>query len=941
MTLKPWREIARPHRDVLEGTFQQSEFAADISQVANGKASLEYQDAKQFFARTFITEGMKLLLMSVARRLAGLGGDPVIQLQTAFGGGKTHTMLAVYHLATREVSTSELEGIPPILDEVGVTDLPRAKVAVLDGISLSPSQELVKQSGQKVTTLWGELAFQLLGQEGLEMIQSAHEEGTSPGKELMIQLLERAAPCVILMDELVAYLRQFEPSRVYRAGTFDSNLTFIQALTEAMKAVPNALLLASLPESELEVGGTMGKRALESLEKYFARVESVWKPVATEEAFEIVRRRLFETAGDRDRIEETCREFVELYKSHSSKFPHETQNHHYFERLCNSYPIHPEVFDRLYEDWSTLDKFQRTRGVLQYMAIVINKLWNNSNADAMIMPGSIAMDDSTVRTKSIHYLPQGWEPVIESEVDGPRSEAHDIDSRDTRFGSVHAAKRAMRTIFLGSAPAASHQNIRGIQSERILLGAAQPQQTLAVFEDVLKRLRDKLQYLYADQDRYWLDTKPNLRREMESRKRGVSDADELIPLLRKELSKLISTSQVIRYTHVFVSSNDVPDEIGQGLRLVVLPLDAKYSRAADSKAQDIALNILENRGDQGRQRRNRLLFLAPDSDSVMRLKDAARTYLAWKSIVSDIQGERINLDAFQTRQARAEETKFGGILRQSIKDTYKWLMSPYERQTGDRFELEWDCEQISTSGSNIAQSIEAKIIESEWVITSWSPQVLKMHLDRWYFKNEVVQKNAQTIFQDTTQYLYMPRVLNEGVFTQTLAAGLSSQDYFAYASGQDGDRYQGFIFGGSAFLTMDTQSLIIERSHAQQYLSKIESEEEGREIDSQSTNEDIGQEIYDTGSSTPSLPPSSRPISNNRYKHYTGIVELNANSSKVDFMEIYEEIIEKLTADPNIRVSVSVEIRAESSEGFTEKTIRSIRENSRTLSFRIADFEED
>ncbi|HBV3308320.1 TPA: ATP-binding protein, partial [Klebsiella pneumoniae] len=112
MSLKPWREIARPHRDVLEGTFKQSEFAADITQVANGKAPREYQDAEQFFARTFITEGMRLLLGSVAERLTGKGGDPVIQLQTAFGGGKTHTMLAVYHLASRNVSTDRLQGIP-------------------------------------------------------------------------------------------------------------------------------------------------------------------------------------------------------------------------------------------------------------------------------------------------------------------------------------------------------------------------------------------------------------------------------------------------------------------------------------------------------------------------------------------------------------------------------------------------------------------------------------------------------------------------------------------------------------------------------------------------------------------------------------------------------------------------------------------------------------
>ena len=138
--MKPWREIAVPHPDVLEGTFLQSEFAADITAVHTGKATPEYQDATAFFQRTFITEGMGLLLTSVAQRLNGQGGDPVIQLQTAFGGGKTHTMLAVYHLATRQCPLKDLPGIPDLLDHAGIMDVPKARVVVLDGTARAPGQ---------------------------------------------------------------------------------------------------------------------------------------------------------------------------------------------------------------------------------------------------------------------------------------------------------------------------------------------------------------------------------------------------------------------------------------------------------------------------------------------------------------------------------------------------------------------------------------------------------------------------------------------------------------------------------------------------------------------------------------------------------------------------------------------------------------------------------
>ena len=241
MSLKPWREIARPHKDVLEGSFQQSEFAADITAVATGTAPPEYQNAENFFARTFITEGMRLLLISVAQRLAGSGGDPVIQLQTSFGGGKTHTMLAVLHLAAREVSTDRLEGVPQLLDEAQISNLPAAKVAVLDGIAMSVSQG--KQHGDIcASTLWGEMAFQLFGAEGYELVAASDRDGTAPGKDVLVELLTKTAPCVVLIDELQKFFSDLTPGKSLNAGTYEANLKFVQALTEAFKLVPNAIL---------------------------------------------------------------------------------------------------------------------------------------------------------------------------------------------------------------------------------------------------------------------------------------------------------------------------------------------------------------------------------------------------------------------------------------------------------------------------------------------------------------------------------------------------------------------------------------------------------------------------------------------------------------------------------------------------------------------------
>ncbi len=943
MNIKPWREIARPHKDVLQGAFKQSEFAADISLVAGGAAPPEYQDAEKFFARTFITEGMRLLLISVARRVAGQGGDPVIQLQTAFGGGKTHTMLAVYHLASRTVSHDKLAGVPPVLDEARIHELPFARVAVIDGIRLSPSQP-VTHGRLSINTLWGNLAHQLLGEAGYDIVSESDRDGTSPGKGILSDLIRQASPCVILIDELVAFMRQLEVGKTFRAGTFDSNLSFIQALTEALKSVPNAVLLATLPESELEIGGAMGQRTLTALEKYFARVESVWKPVAVEEAFEIVRRRLFDTVGDSSEMDAVCRSFADFYREHHDKFPLETQTGSYYDRLRASYPIHPEIFDRLYEDWSTLEKFQRTRGVLQYMATVIHRLWNSDNRDLLIMPGSLPLEDATVRTKSIHYLPQGWEPIIESEVDGPRSEPFGIDGRDTRFGGVQAARRNARTIFLGSAPSASGQMVRGIQTNRILLGTVQPGQSVGIFEDALKRLRDRLHYLYSEKDRFWLDTKPNLRREMESRKQNFSDRDEIQPLLKERITRIIGRNHRFAGVHVFTPSSDIPDDYGNGPRLVVLPPlpTAGFRKGGSPGAFSAAEQILRNRGDQPRQKQNRLIFLAADEDVLGRLKDAARTYLAWESILVDIENEKLNLDLFQIKQTTTYCDAAENALSRLVRETYKWLICPVEEFERGKPKLKWEDASVSSSAKHFAQEIESRLIEEEWVIYQWSPIHLRNLLNRWYFKDGIQEVGALKVWRDCCHFLYLPRIINEALFKDTICLGLESEDFFGYAAGREGSRYLGFVFGGSAAIVLDENDLLIERETAAAYKSHRQTEgvdisETGNEVRNDSLMDK--PQAADHSAGIGSEGNISSTLSIQKKKRFYATVDLDPIKAKMDFATITDEILEHFTARTGVEVTVSVEIRAETEEGFDESIQRTIKENCNVLRFRNTEFE--
>ncbi|MBI2357704.1 MAG: ATP-binding protein, partial [Deltaproteobacteria bacterium] len=514
-SLKPWREVVNPHKDVASGRYQQAEFAADLWQVYLGEGSDEYRHPAEFFRRTFLTARLTELLVNAVQRLAGNGGDPVVQLQTNFGGGKTHSMLALYHLFSGSAA-GDLAGVEGVLKQAGVAKLPKIKRVVLVGNKISPGNPVTKTDGTVIRTLWGELAWQLgyavggarEAKKAYNRVRADDEKATSPGDALR-ELFNEYGPCLILIDEWVAYARQLHDQSDLPGGSFETQFSFAQVLTESAKLAKQCLLVISLPASEptsphaqaddTEVGGQRGREALDRLRNVIGRVESSWRPASAEEGFEIVRRRLFEPLVEQAQFvarDTVARAFYDLYRTQHQEFPPECRNADYEGRLKGAYPIHPEVFDRLYDDWSTLLKFQRTRGVLRLMAAVIHSLWEKGDRNPLILPSNIPIDDDRVSNELTRYLSDNWVPVLQKDVDGPNSLPLRIDGEVPNLGKFAATRRVGRAIYLGSAPTTTAAN-RGLEDRRIKLGCVMPGESPAVFGDALRRLAGAATYPYT------------------------------------------------------------------------------------------------------------------------------------------------------------------------------------------------------------------------------------------------------------------------------------------------------------------------------------------------------------------------------------------------------------------------------------------------------------
>ncbi|WP_108718589.1 Swt1 family HEPN domain-containing protein [Miniimonas sp. S16] len=968
-SIKPWREIVTPHEDVSSGQFNAAEFAADLHQVATGQQNApEYADPREFFARTYLTSGLRDLLGWAARRISGdANASPVVNLQTQFGGGKTHSMLALYHLFSGVAPQALPQGVQEVLASAAPegaapswpADLTVNRVTLV-GTHLSPSQPLVKSDGTQVRTLWGELAWQLGGRDAYERVRAADEAGVPPG-DALADLVRDHAPALILIDEWVAYARLLvDAERALPGGTFDAQFTFAQHLTELVRAIPGVMLVVSIPASDtldaggvgsaLEVGGPNGRVALERLQHVVGRTADDWRPASSAESFEIVRRRLF-TEPDgvaRADVAAVARQYAMFYQEHTGSFPRETTKGEYEERIRSAYPIHPELFDRLYQDWSTLEKFQRTRGVLRLMSVVIHSLWASGDAAPLIAPGTVPVADSRVFSELTKYLPDNWKPIVDSDVDGEGSTPVRIDAERPAFGSRALTRRIARSAFLASAPTLGTSH-RGVDKQRLWLGTAVPGDTVGHFGDALELLAQRATYLYDESGRYWYDTTASVTKQAADRADRLREEPETVyaAIVERLRANVAGRPGLFAAVHVGVrDTGDVPD--GEDVRLVLAHPTIAHAKDA-STAREFTAELMATAGRAQRQRRNTVVVVAPDRARMEELEAAVRDQLAWEGIVASATS--LDLRPQQVEQARARARTAAETVGSRLTGAYVHVLVPEQPDPGSPATV--GASRVSDGAGSIAERVADKLRRGDQLADVYAPARIRMALEgplqTLWSQGHV---SAGTLWSLYTTYPYLDRLRSRRVLEEAILAVANSLVWqvegFALADSFDGERYVGLWLPGDvpepAGVTDSTLLVRADRALAQRAADEAARAAAQADPPDPRGEPSAGTSAADEpptglGAAVPQ-PPERRVAPRAVPRGFFGSKALDPQRYAKDFSTVVAEVLQHLAAVDGVELSVRLEISATAPDGFSEQVVRTVRENANQLRFEQSGFEE-
>jgi hypothetical protein len=637
--LKPWYDAVELREDLQENRpLDASEFAIHLDQIRDGRAHKDYTDPERFFDRTYVTGSLMDLTSQVLRRLSGiqLQTSAVFNMATQFGGGKSHSLLALYHLARNGEKAKAWNGVDRVLRKAEIKTVPEAAVAVFMGKEFDSLQGRGGGDEPIRKTPWGEIAWQLGKKDALAVFEQHEREFIEPKGDAIRAMLPKDRPVLILMDEIISYVS------TYRKKGYGNRLyNFLDCLAETARGEKNVAVVVSIPASELEytpediADETRFKKMLDRLGK------AILMSADTEMA-EIIRRRLFEWRGATEDAKRTATAYAEWAVEHAQELTGidmDTAR----ERFLAAYPFHPSVLSVFERKWQSLPRFQRTRGILRLLALWVARNHQEEHRKATREPlvtlGLAPLQDPTFRAALFEQLgSDGLEVPVTTDIIG-KSDAHAsrLDKEaDDAVKKAQLHRKVATTIFFESNGGMSQAKADATVPE-IKTDVFGPDMNLVDLDNVLEGLTTTCYYLNWDRNRYRFGLSPNLNQILVSR-RGAVQPKLIEERIRQQTEKLfdkhtVDASKQIDRKYLPARSNDVPNR--PMLTFVVLGLD---TQAGDKKTTELMESIVRDCGSSGRTYKSALIFAVPDAGDAVR--EAARNALAWEDIDDDEDTKR-------------------------------------------------------------------------------------------------------------------------------------------------------------------------------------------------------------------------------------------------------------------------------------------------------------
>jgi hypothetical protein len=679
--LKPWTQVVTPHADITAGTFDNAIFAASLSQVVRNQADCPevYRDARKFFEATYLTKELRSLLEDVLKGLNGQPTDKILQLRTPFGGGKTHSLVSLYHITQHR---SELSGIADI---TSLPDPGPVKVASFIGLEMG-AQKGLEVDGVNIFTPWGYIAWQLGGQTGYNFLAEEDQKRVAPGNDTLRKLIGSEAT-LILLDEFLVFVENAMAVEVADSTFGRQVLTFVQRLTEVVRELPKTVMVYSLQASVREAIGNEG--LLDVLDKLVSRVDAKKEPVSGDEVMKVVQRRLFAEIGDPAVIKEVARQQADLYRkfyntyadSERSKQEIEQQAQILAERIESSYPFHPDLLDLMYYRWGSLPSYQRTRGALGFLARVIAKLWEQNDPLWLIYPGSVPLED--INTKQAFFSQVGqretYEAVLAADISGRKAKVKTIDNRLANdapaIANLKLGTRLATAILLYSFGAKMGED-RGVMEQEIAAACLTETLDRTTITAALSDLREELLYLHYIGKRYRFETKPNLNKLIADEESKISSEDSL-QVIREQLETGLKggKGEIILWPK---DSSRIPDNL---TKFIVTYLDGSWAEKNPETLQEALMNWVEYRGNSKRTYKNCLAFVVPHRLQMDKARTSARTYAAIASLLDQKNKYKFSGEDLSELKEKLNNAKNG--LKAAVDRLYESIILPIPDREGE------------------------------------------------------------------------------------------------------------------------------------------------------------------------------------------------------------------------------------------------------------------